>query len=74
MSIALLLRYFWGAALGIAPLVLVTACAYDFYDISKSKCIEPLSDRCLSVAFIVLRQIDQSNMIAPIPPPPPPPN
>lgn len=37
VSIAHLLRYFWGAALGIAPLVLVTACAFDFYDISKSK-------------------------------------
>lgn len=36
MSIAHLLRYFWGGALGIAPLVLVTACAFDFYDISKS--------------------------------------
>lgn len=39
VSIAHLLRYFWGAALGIAPLVLVTACAFDFYDISKSACV-----------------------------------
>ena len=37
VSIHHLLRYFWGAALGIAPLVLVTACAFDFYDISRSK-------------------------------------
>lgn len=45
MSIGHLLRYFWGAALGIAPLVLVTACAFDFYDISKST----TSDAFLSV-------------------------
>ncbi|KAM3567725.1 hypothetical protein VYU27_010136 [Nannochloropsis oceanica] len=37
VSIHHLLRYFWVATLGIAPLVLVTACAFDFYDISRSK-------------------------------------
>lgn len=36
VSIHHLLRYFWVATLGIAPLVLVTACAFDFYDISRS--------------------------------------
>ncbi|TFJ82798.1 hypothetical protein NSK_005874 [Nannochloropsis salina CCMP1776] len=36
VSINHLLRYFWGAALGITPLVLVTTFAFDFYEISRS--------------------------------------
>jgi hypothetical protein len=37
-NLDMLLRYFWSAALGIAPLVLVSISALEFYDVSKGKC------------------------------------
>lgn len=37
VTLDMLLRYFWSAALGIAPVLLVSVSALDFYDVSKGE-------------------------------------
>jgi hypothetical protein len=41
VTLDMLLRYFWSAALGIAPVLLVSVSALDFYDVSKGEPVAP---------------------------------
>jgi len=39
MNISMLLRYFWMAGVSVAPMVIVSVAALDFYDVSQGQSV-----------------------------------